>query len=475
MALPRLTDDFARGLPELARPWRAVVPPAPKLLVLNEKLATRLGLDPRWLETSDGIDFLTGVTPGEGANPVAQAYAGHQFGNYVPMLGDGRALLLGELDGDHRSDIHLKGSGPTPFARGGDGMAATGPMLREYIISEAMQALGIPTTTSLAVVATGATVLREAPLPAAVLTRVAASHLRVGSFQLAAQQARATGDPGLLRRLADFSIARHYPDAAQAENPYLALLESVIQAQASLVAQWMLVGFVHGVMNTDNMTISGQSIDYGPCAYLDRYDPAAVFSSIDHAGRYAYRNQPLAAQWNLARLAEAMLPLLAATEELAVAVATESLEGFMTTYHGFFSAGMAAKFGLTAGVDTAALIDRGLALMTEHQVDFTGFFRALASAGRGNASVLPVEFGQWLDRWRAMRPDVEAMDRLNPVYIARNHLVEEALAAAALGDLQPVTELVDVLAEPYQHRAGLAHYADPAPAEFGPYRTFCGT
>ncbi|MGB5796483.1 MAG: YdiU family protein [Mycolicibacter algericus] len=475
MAPPLLTADFAREFPELAQPWQAATPADPKLLVLNEKLAAELGLDPDWLRSPDGLKLLTGTSVPDGATPVAQAYAGHQFGNYVPLLGDGRALLLGELAGDHRRDIHLKGSGRTPFARGGDGLAVVGPMLREYLISEAMHALGIPTTRSLAVVATGAQVQRETQLPGAVLTRIAASHLRVGSFQLVAQQARATGDLGLLRRLAEHAIARHHPQAAQAENPYLALFEAVVEAQASLVAQWMLVGFVHGVMNTDNMTISGETIDYGPCAFMDAYDPATVFSSIDYAGRYAYGNQPLVAQWNLARFAETLLPLLAATEELALSTAVETLEGFMPRYHGHWSAGMLAKFGLTGSVEAAALIDQTLALMKDNAVDYTSFFRNLARAGRGDTAALPPVFDDWLARWQALQPDVDAMDRVNPVYIPRNHLVEQALTAAMRDDLVPVRKLLEVLGEPYDERDGLADYAAPAPPEFGDYRTFCGT
>lgn len=475
MAPPLLTADFAREFPELAQPWQAATPADPKLLVLNEKLAAELGLDPDWLRSPDGLKLLTGTSVPDGATPVAQAYAGHQFGNYVPLLGDGRALLLGELAGDHRRDIHLKGSGRTPFARGGDGLAVVGPMLREYLISEAMHALGIPTTRSLAVVATGAQVQRETQLPGAVLTRIAASHLRVGSFQLVAQQARATGDLGLLRRLAEHAIARHHPQAAQAENPYLALFEAVVEAQASLVAQWMLVGFVHGVMNTDNMTISGETIDYGPCAFMDAYDPATVFSSIDYAGRYAYGNQPLVAQWNLARFAETLLPLLAATEELALSTAVETLEGFMPRYHGHWSAGMLAKFGLTGSVEAAALIDQALALLKDNAVDYTSFFRNLARAGRGDTAALPPVFDDWLTRWQALQPDVEAMDRVNPVYIPRNHLVEQALTAAMRDDLAPVRKLLEVLAEPYDERDGLTDYAAPAPPEFGEYRTFCGT
>ncbi|HET9874476.1 MAG TPA: protein adenylyltransferase SelO family protein, partial [Mycobacterium sp.] len=330
-----LDNHFASDLPELAVPWQAETPPDPTLLVLNEPLAIELGLDPAWLKGPAGLGLLVGTAVPDGATPVAQAYAGHQFGNYVPVLGDGRALLLGELSDAHgrRRDVHLKGSGRTPFARGGDGLAVVGPMLREYVVSEALHALGIPTTRSLAVVATGRDVQRETRLPGAVLTRVADSHLRVGSFQLAAQQARATGDLDLLRRLADHAIARHHPAAEQAENRYLALFDAVIAAQASLVAQWMLVGFIHGVMNTDNMTISGETIDYGPCAFMDAYDPATVFSSIDYAGRYAYGNQPLVAQWNLARFAETLLPLFGDDEEPALSMAVDALEGFMPRYH----------------------------------------------------------------------------------------------------------------------------------------------
>jgi uncharacterized protein YdiU (UPF0061 family) len=482
-----LDGHFAREFPELAVAWQATTPPDPKLLVLNEPLAVELGLDPAWLRSPQGIGLLVGTGVPDGATPVAQAYAGHQFGNYVPVLGDGRALLLGELvdtHGEHR-DLALKGSGRTAFARGGDGLAAVGPMLREYLVSEAMHALGIPTTRSLAVVATGGEVQRETRLPGAVLARVAASHLRVGSFQLAAQQARASGDLGLLRRLADYAIARHYPGAAQAENPYLALFSGVAEAQAALLARWMLVGFVHGVMNTDNMTISGETIDYGPCAFLEAYDPATVFSSIDHGGRYAYGNQPLVAQWNLARFAETLLPLFADDEERALTLAVTTLEGFLPCYHGFWSAGMRAKFGLSGidghGTAGAALIDQALALLTENRVDYTSFFRSLAVAGRGDTAPTRglfadvAAFDDWLARWAALGPDADAMDRVNPVYIPRNHLVEEALAAATAGDLDPVHRLVDVLAEPYRERDGLQRYAAPAPPDFGAYRTFCGT
>jgi uncharacterized protein YdiU (UPF0061 family) len=413
---------------------------------------------------------------------VAQAYAGHQFGGFVPRLGDGRALLLGELTGaDGRlRDLHLKGSGRTPFARGGDGLAAVGPMLREYVISEAMHALGIPTTRSLAVVATGRPVRRETLLPGAVLARVASSHLRVGSFQYA----RATGDVDLLRRLADHAIARHHPAAAEAERPHLALFEAVVAAQASLVAQWMLVGFVHGVMNTDNMTISGETIDYGPCAFMEAYDPATVYSSIDLGGRYAYGNQPLVAEWDLARLAEALIPLFADEEQQAIELAVEALRGFRPQYDAAWSAGMRAKLGLPDGLDdevASSLVEEVLALLQADHVDHTSFFRTLGRAARGDVEPTRLLFldlaglDGWLERWRALDPDADAMDRVNPVYIPRNHLVEEALAAATGGDLDPLERLLEAVSAPYDERPGLDRHAAPAPQDFGAYRTFCGT
>jgi uncharacterized protein YdiU (UPF0061 family) len=466
-----LGNGFSRELPEMAIPWQAEAAPDPRLLVLNEGLAEELGLDAAWLRSPDGVGLLVGTVVPEGAIPVAQGYAGHQFGGFVPRLGDGRALLLGELT-DGR-DLHLKGSGRTPFARGGDGLAAVGPMLREYVISEAMHALSIPTTRSLAVVATGRPVHRETTLPGAVLARVAASHLRVGSFQYAASL-----DPNLLRRLADYAIARHYPDATD----YLALFEAVVTAQASLVAKWMLVGFVHGVMNTDNMTISGETIDYGPCAFMEAYDPVTVFSSIDHAGRYAYGNQPAVAEWNLARFAETLLPLLADDADEAIALATESLGGFHRQYAAAWSAGIRAKVGLAnGGDDVAPLVVELLALLEQSHVDFTSFFRHLGQAARGDAEparglfVDLAAFDEWLARWQALGPDADVMDRMNPIYIPRNHLVEEALAAATDGDLAPFERLVAAVAAPYDERPGLQRYADAAPRDFGDYRTFCGT
>ncbi len=465
--------------------WQAETAPDLRLLVLNERLSAELGLDAAWLRSPDGLRFLVGNLVPSGAAPVAQAYAGHQFGGYVPRLGDGRALLLGELvDDDGRPrDIHLKGSGPTPFARGGDGLAAVGPMLREYLVSEAMHALGVPTTRSLAVVATGRPVQRETLLPGAVLARVASSHLRVGSFQYAA----ASGDLGLLRRLADHAIARHHPGAAEADRPYLALFEAVVAVQASLIARWMLIGFVHGVMNTDNMTISGETIDYGPCAFMEAYDPETVFSSIDFWGRYAYGNQPTVAGWNLARFAEALLPLLSDNVEEAVALVEESFGVFRPTYDAVWSSGMRAKLGLSADIEAqqvAPLVDELLALLKESHVDYTSFFRHLSRAARGTESeaesarglfINLAGFDDWMSRWRALRPHAESMDRANPIYIPRNHLVEEALTAATAGDLDPLARLLDAVTAPYGERPGLERYASPAPEDFGAYQTFCGT
>ncbi|MDQ0755009.1 YdiU family protein [Arthrobacter sp. B3I4] len=472
--------QFARDFAELAIPWRAEEAPDPRLLVLNEPLAVDLGLDPDYLRSPEGTLLLIGNGLPDGATPVAQAYAGHQFGWYAPRLGDGRALLLGELthaDGRLR-DVHLKGSGRTPFARGGDGRAVVGPMLREYIVSESMHALGVPTTRSLAVVATGRPVQRDTVLPGAVLTRVASSHLRVGSFQYA----RATGDIDLLRRLADYAISRHHPAAAEAENRYLALFEAVVEAQASLLARWMLVGFVHGVMNTDNMTISGETIDYGPCAFMDAFDPAASFSSIDETGRYAYRNQPPVAEWNLARLAETLLPLIHDDQDKAAELAVEALGGFRPQYSAAWAAGMKAKIGLRGVKDDAAspLVDELLALLQAARADYTSFFRALAQAARGrresarNMVADAAAFESWAERWCALEPDADAMDRVNPVYIPRNHLVEEALAAGTDGDVGPLGRLMEAVSSPFDERPGLERYAEPGPEDTA-YRTFCGT
>jgi serine/tyrosine/threonine adenylyltransferase len=478
-------DTFARELQGLYRPWRAAEAPAPELLALNEPLAAELGLDADALRSPAGVAVLAGNVTPEGATPIAQAYSGHQFGGFSPVLGDGRALLLGEvLDaGGRRRDVHLKGSGRTPFARGGDGKAAVGPMLREYVLGEAMHALGIPTTRALAVVATGDQVARGALLPGAVLVRVAASHIRVGTFQYAA----AHGDAALVRRLADHAIARHHPQAADAENPYLALLDSVAGAQAALVAQWMLVGFIHGVMNTDNMAISGETIDYGPCAFMEAFDPATVFSSIDTGGRYAYGNQPVVAQWNLARFAETLLPLLGPDAAAGRAAAMDVLGRYSERYAEHWLRGMRAKLGLRGAQERdGALVDDLAGVLQAGSVDVTLFFRALARAARGDGEPVrslvaePSELDAWLARWRtrlgaADGAVADAMDAVNPVYIPRNQRVEEALAAATAGDLGPFRRLLDVLARPFEQRAGLEAYAEPAPASFASYQTFCGT
>jgi uncharacterized protein YdiU (UPF0061 family) len=465
-------------VPRLSVPWTAAPVPAPELLLLNAELAEELDLDPAALRAPAGVALLTGHGLPEGVTTVAQAYAGHQFGFYQPRLGDGRALLLGEVvdRSGRRRDLHLKGSGRTPFARGGDGKAAVGPMLREYLIGEAMHGLGIPTTRGLSVVATGEQVPRERLLPGAVLCRVAASHLRVGTFQYAA----AADDRELLRALADYAIARHHPDAVEADNPYLELYRRVIAAQAELVARWMLVGFVHGVMNTDNMTISGETIDYGPCAFMDVFDPATVFSSIDEQGRYAYRNQAAVAQWNLARLGEALLPLIGIDNpedaDAAVAAAVEAVNGFAAAFQGHWDEGMAAKLGLPA--PDPKLAEDLAALLRAQRVDFTSFFRAL-SAGTARDLFLDRDaFDAWAARRDALlaadRAAVAAgMDRVNPVYIPRNHRVEEALTAATAGDLGPFRTLLDVVARPFTARPGLEDYAVPGDAT--PYVTYCGT
>ncbi len=481
-------NSFVRELEGLYVPWQGAAVPAPRLLALNAELAAELGADAGALRTETGVGVLAGTVVPDGASPVAQAYAGHQFGSYSPRLGDGRALLVGEiLDAQgRRRDLHLKGSGRTPFARAGDGKAAVGPMLREYVLGEAMHALGIPTSRALAVVATGEDVMRETALPGAVLARVAASHIRVGTFQYAAM----TGDADLVRRLADYSIRRHHPHAAEAGNPYLAFYESVIETQASLVAQWMLVGFIHGVMNTDNMAISGETIDYGPCAFMDTFDPATVFSSIDHGGRYAYGNQPHIAPWNLARLAETLLPLIDDDTDAAIATATAALQTFPERFNRSWSAGMHAKLGLSRADElTGALIDDLLRLLHEQAVDYTSSFRALSAWLRDDTTPAralfadPSAFDAWATRWREQlaheeadpRQVASAMDRVNPLYIARNHKVEEALAAATAGDLEPFHRLLDVLGAPFDERPGLDSYAVPAPPSSVSYQTFCGT
>ena len=459
---------------------------APELLAFNHGLAETLGADPAAVQDAARLaaTFAGNALPA-GAEPIALAYAGHQFGSFVPQLGDGRAHLIGEVL-DHRGrrfDIQLKGSGATPFSRGGDGRAALGPVLREYLLSEAMQALGVPTTRALAAVATGEPVYREEPLPGAVFTRVAASHIRIGSFQYFA----ARGDLEALQRLLDHAIARHYPAAVKAERPALALLEAVADAQAALVAQWLGLGFIHGVMNTDNTAISGETIDYGPCAFMDTYDPATVFSSIDRRGRYAYANQPRIAQWNLARLAEALLPLVDADERQAVELATPVVEGFSAHFERHWLAVMRAKLGLAgAEAGDAALVQGLLDAMQAGAMDFTRTFRRLCdrAAGPEAAGGEPAPLAGWMEAWRARLardplPAAErpaAMRRANPAVIPRNHRVEEALAAAVReGDLAPFEQLLEILSRPWEDRPEAESFMGPPEAPDPAYRTFCGT
>ncbi|NNE75196.1 MAG: YdiU family protein [Acidimicrobiales bacterium] len=482
-------NTFAAGLPELVTDWQAVAVPTPRLVAFNAALAGELGADPSALQSPAGIAILAGNEVPEGARPVAMAYAGHQFGGYSPRLGDGRALLLGEVldTGGVRRDLHLKGSGRTPFARSGDGKATVGPMLREFLLAEAMFALGIPTNRALAVVTTGEQIQRQRLEPGALLTRVAGSHLRVGTFEYAAR----LGDPELLRRLADYTITRHYPELAESASPYLSLLERVIEAQAQLVARWMLVGFIHGVLNTDNVALSGDGIDYGPCAFMDQYDPATVFSSIDHGGRYAYGNQPGVTQWNLTRFAETLVPLIDPDVEVAVEAATTMLEGFPDRFGAHWSSGMGKKLGLTTEeADDTALFRDLLDAMQAGRVDFTAAFRSLAAALRGDGEAVTARFGaqslihEWLPRWTerlahegdASADVAAAMDAINPIYIPRNHLVDEALNAATEGDYAAFEALDAVLSDPFTEQPGQERYAEPAPADFNKgFQTFCGT
>jgi uncharacterized protein YdiU (UPF0061 family) len=486
----RFNNSYAR-LPE--RFYARIAPTpvsAPRLVRINRELACELKLDADWLASPEGVEVLAGKRVPEAADPIATAYAGHQFGSFVPQLGDGRAILLGEVIDRHgvRRDIQLKGSGRTPFSRLGDGRAALGPVLREYLVSEAMAALGIPTTRALAAVMTGEPVLRETALPGAVLTRVAASHVRIGTFQFFA----ARGDVEALRLLADHVIARHYPDAADAERPVLALLERVINVQAELVAAWLLVGFIHGVMNTDNMSIAGETIDYGPCAFMDAYHPATVFSSIDHQGRYAYGNQPQIALWNLTRLAEALLPLLSDDRQTAVDVANEALGAFPSLFETRFHAGLRRKLGLMTAQEADWALARDLLdLMAENQADFTLTFRQLsAAAASGFDDRLRRQFSDasafntWAERWlgrlaaEPLDPIARraAMEAVNPAFIPRNHRVEAVIRAAEeRQDFGPFEALLTVLSEPYVDQPALAHYAEEPQEHERVHQTFCGT
>jgi uncharacterized protein YdiU (UPF0061 family) len=485
-------NSYARELDGFYAPWPAAQVRLPVLLKLNHALATELGLNADALDGSLGAAIFSGNLAPPGATPIAQAYAGHQFGGFSPQLGDGRALLLGEVINIHgqRRDIAFKGSGRTPFSRGGDGKAALGPVLREYLMGEAMHALGIPTTRALAAVATGEQVLREVgALPGAVLTRVAASHLRVGTFQFFATR----GTPEQLKTLADYAIARHDPELAHSEQPYRAFLRAVVERQATLIARWMGVGFIHGVMNTDNMTISGETIDYGPCAFMDAYDPATVFSSIDRQGRYACGNQPGIGQWNLARLAETLLPLLHTDTDEAVALATEVVNGFPERYQHHWRAELRRKLGLQdERPEDDALVSDWLDLLQTQRADFTLAHRRLADAAQsGDATALRSQFSDptaldaWYARWQTrtaseparLEARAEQMRLANPLYVPRNHQVEAALSAAVeQGDQAPFERLLLVLQQPFEARRGLAAYEQPAPAEaMTGYRTFCGT
>ena len=480
----RLPDRFyARVVPTPVR--------APRLIRVNTELALNLGLDPDWLAGPEGLEVLAGRVVPEAAEPIAMAYAGHQFGHFVPHLGDGRAILLGEVIDQQgvRRDVQLKGSGRTPFSRGGDGRAALGPVLREYVVSEAMAALGIPTTRSLAAVVTGETVARETPLPGAVLTRVATSHVRIGTFQFFA----ARGDLEGLRLLADYVISRHYPEAAHADRPYRSLLELVIVRQAELIARWLLVGFIHGVMNTDNMSIAGETIDYGPCAFMDEYHPTKVFSSIDQLGRYAYANQPQIATWNLARFAETLLPLIDENQQQAIKQAEGVLERFSARFEAAYLAGMRQKLGFSTEADgDLELAGEFISLLATNHVDFTLAFRRLSDA----AGSVPAEddlrilfrdkqgFGTWAERWRSrlMRePNHEderrtRMRAVNPAFIPRNHRIEAMIEAAGEHeDFAPFEELLLVLAKPFEDQASFARYMDPPQPHERVCQTFCGT
>lgn len=482
-------NSFAREMGGFYVPWEGDKVPAPKVLRLNKSLAAELKLDAKALETDAGAAYLTGAEAPQGASPLAMAYAGHQFGGFSPQLGDGRAILVGEVvnSAGQRRDLHLKGSGRTPFSRGGDGKAVLGPVLREYLMGEAMHALGIPTTRALAATMTGEKISRNGLEDGAVLARVAASHLRVGTFQFFA----ARGETDKVRQLADYAIARHFPDIADLDDRYLELFRRVRDAQAELVAKWVNVGFVHGVMNTDNTTISGETIDYGPCAFIDQYNPKAVFSSIDEHGRYAYGNQPVIMRWNLSRFAETLIDLVNPdNDEDAVRQLTNEINAFPAHYQLEWLKGMRVKLGLAKELPQDLDLANDLLKAAEgRNVDFTGLFRALAEVVRANPEPARTlfddtdAFDAWLERYtrRIAAEDFPAearalaMESVNPVYIPRNHLVEAALQAATKGDMKPFDKLSEVLSRPFTEQAGREAYALPAPESFGPYRTFCGT
>jgi uncharacterized protein YdiU (UPF0061 family) len=486
---PSFDNSYAR-LPErfFARATPARFP-APALIRLNRKVADELDIDADWLAGPEGFAMLSGQAIVPGSEPIALAYAGHQFGNLVPQLGDGRAILLGELidSSGQRRDIQLKGAGRTPFSRGGDGRAVLGPVLREYLVSEAMAALGVPTTRALAAIATGEPVARETMLPGALVVRVASSHVRVGTFQYFAVRE----DTEALRLLADYVIARHYSSAAHAQRPFRALLDGVIVGQAELVARWLLLGFIHGVMNTDNMSVAGETIDYGPCAFMDTYDPATVFSSIDRLGRYAYGNQPRVAHWNLTRLAEAMLPLLNEDTDKAIEEAQEALAAFGPAFERAYHGGLRRKLGLAEDhADDVELASAILSAMAENQVDFTLFFRRLSGVLAGDDEPVrslfidPTAFDRWAQQWRArlmqdsLAPQARqaAMDVVNPAFIPRNHQVEAMIVAAVeRNDFGPFDELLTLLARPFEDQPGFERYAAPPQPHERVTATFCGT
>ncbi|MEM9479459.1 MAG: YdiU family protein [Verrucomicrobiota bacterium] len=458
--------------------------PAPELILANRELAAELGIDPDWLESPEGVAVLAGNAVPEGAEPIAQAYAGHQFGGFVPQLGDGRAILLGEVVGKdgQRRDIQLKGSGRTAFSRGGDGKSALGPVLREYLVSEAMAALGVPTTRALGAVLTGERVRRETALPGGVFARVAASHLRIGTFQFFAAQE----DTDSLRRLVDYAVKRHFPRALEAANVPLALLENVLAVQARLIAKWMGLGFIHGVMNTDNTTISGETIDYGPCAFMDEFHPQCVFSSIDRGGRYAWANQPNIGLWNLTRFAETLVPLLAKSTDEAVSLAEATLENFSAQFKRAYVEVFRPKFGLGSKIDDEdafTFAKESLTVLAEQNVDFTLFFRHLTRVASGENpegffKLFNVQDAakEWLERWRELgSPMVEKMSSANPVLIPRNHRVEEAIQAAYVGNFKVFHRLMEAWSEPYTEREEFADL-ERAPREEEKVReTFCGT
>jgi uncharacterized protein YdiU (UPF0061 family) len=485
------SNSYAR-LPEhfFARRSPTAVAKA-RLIKFNASLASELGVDTRGLEPDELAAVFGGNVIPPGAEPIAMAYAGHQFGNFVPQLGDGRAILLGEVvdrNGERR-DIQLKGAGRTPFSRRGDGRAALGPVLREYLVSEAMHALGIPTTRALAAVSTGETVFRDRQSAGAILTRVASSHIRIGTFQYFA----ARGDMEAVERLSGYVIDRHFPEARASERPPLTLLQIVVERQASLVARWMHVGFIHGVMNTDNTALSGETIDFGPCAFIDSYDPAITFSAIDELGRYAYGNQPTIAQWNLARFAETLLPLLDSDPKRAVELANEAISAFTTRFQEHWLAGMRDKLGLSSNEEgDLDLAHALLRAMRENAADFTLTFRRLCDAAadeKADANVRalfanPAAYDSWVARWRSrlvaerLEPDAraQAMRTFNPAFIPRNHRVEQALGAAIeYGDFSPFAELLTVLSRPYEDQADFADYSNPPHADERVFRTFCGT